>query len=139
MIQRLQSLWLLLAAAFAFLTYRFPFYSGDILDRNNLPHSTKFVASFDFVTLILTALLGVGCIIIIFLYKKRKLQLRLTITALMISILNLVVYFSKMSKFVRGELSFAAILSFAIPFFLFLAARGIWKDEKLVKSLDRLR
>ena len=23
--------------------------------------------------------------------------------------------------------------------FLFLAARGIWKDEKLIKSLDRLR
>ena len=139
MIQRLQSLWLLIAGMLALLSFKFPFYSGNILDKDNLEQPAKFTASFDFLTLFLTALLGIGCIIIIFLYKNRKLQLRLTIVALIVAILNLIVYFNKISKFEKGELSFAAILSFAIPFFLFFAVRGIWKDEKLVKSLDRLR
>jgi hypothetical protein len=32
-----------------------------------------------------------------------------------------------------------SLLAFAIPVFLVFAARGIWKDEQLVKSVDRLR
>ena len=99
----------------------------------------KFIASFDVLTLVITALLGVGCFIIIFLYKNRRLQLRLTISMLILSVLNVVVYFSRLGKFINGDLSFSAIFALAIPVFLFLAARGIWKDEKLVKSLDRLR
>jgi hypothetical protein len=31
------------------------------------------------------------------------------------------------------------VLTFLVPVFLFLAIRGISKDEKLVKSLNRLR
>ncbi|MGZ5286945.1 MAG: DUF4293 family protein, partial [Flavisolibacter sp.] len=31
MIQRIQSIWLLLAAVFAAITFRFPFYTGDWL------------------------------------------------------------------------------------------------------------
>ncbi|RYY52662.1 MAG: DUF4293 domain-containing protein, partial [Chitinophagaceae bacterium] len=32
MIQRQQTLWLLLSAAAAFLTFRFPFYTGDFME-----------------------------------------------------------------------------------------------------------
>ncbi len=139
MIQRLQTMWLFLASVFAFMTFKFPFYSGNIVGTDNQLELKKFIASFDILTLIIAGLLGFGCFIIIFLYKKRKLQFRLTITALILSILNLIIYFSRLGKFLKGELSFSAIFTLAIPIFLFLAARGIWKDEKLVKSLDRLR
>jgi len=136
MIQRLQSLWLLVAAALAALTFVFPFYSGKVIINGEFLNLT---ASSHPATLILTGALIPGCIIIIFLYKKRKLQLRLTILAIVISLLNIIVYVSQMNRFSQGNLSLAAIIYIAIPVFLFFAVRGIWKDEKLIKSLDRLR
>jgi dipeptide/tripeptide permease len=135
----MQSLWLLLAAACALLTYRFPFYSGNTIDQNNQLQPARFIASFDILINILTAIIIVICLVTIFLFKNRKLQLRLTIFALVVSILNIILYFNKLNKFIHGELSLSCIFAFLIPIFLFLAARGIWRDEKLIKSLDRLR
>ena len=136
MIQRLQSVWLLVAAVLAALTFIFPFYSGKIIINGEFLNLT---ASSHPATLILTGALTSGCLIIIFLYKNRKLQLRLTILAIVISLLDIIIYVSQMNKFSHGNLSFAAIIAISIPLFLFLAARGIGKDEKLIKSLDRLR
>jgi drug/metabolite transporter (DMT)-like permease len=139
MLQRLQSLWLLLSAVLACLSYGFPFYSGNVTLKDGALKFVKLTASYNFFILILTGILVAGCFIIIFLYKERKLQFRLTILALVISILNLFIYFNQMGKFTNGNLSFTAIIDFGIPVLLFFAARGIWKDEKLVKSLDRIR
>ncbi len=139
MIQRIQSVWLLLAAFSAALTYRFPFYSGNKTTTENKPEFEKLVASSHFLLLIFTAILVAGCIAIIFLYKNRKQQLWLTLAAAGLSALDIIIYFSQLKKFTDGTLSFSAAFSFAIPVLLLLAARGIWKDEKLVKSLDRLR
>src|SRR5215467_3719364 len=139
MIQRMQSLWLMLAGACALLTYRFPFYSGNTLDKNNQLQPARFIASFDILINILTAIIIVACLVSIFLFKNRKLQLRLTIFALLVSVLNIILYFNKLNKFIHGELSLSCVFAFLIPLFLFFAARGIWRDEKLVKSLDRLR
>jgi len=139
MVQRLQTVWLFLASIFAFMTFKFPFYSGNVVSSNNQLELKKFIASFDILTLIITCVLGMGCFIIIFFYKNRRLQFRLTIALLILSILNLVIYFTSLGKFLNVDLSFAAIFALTIPIFLFLAARGIRKDEKLIKSLDRLR
>ena len=38
----------------------------------------------------------------------------------------------------QGVSTITSIFVFAIPMLFFLAARGIYKDQKLVKSLDRL-
>ena len=135
MLQRIQSVWLLLAAIFLFLSFRFPFYSGNTAEKAGV----KFTAGYNFLTLVLTAILAAGCLAIIFLYKNRKLQLRLTIAALLVSIAILAVYFAGLRDFVSGELSFSAIFIFLVPVLLLLAGRGIYKDEKLVRSLDRLR
>jgi hypothetical protein len=78
-------------------------------------------------------------IVDIFLFKNRKLQLRLAILALIISIADIVYYFSKIKAFANGELSLASLFYFVVPIILFLAARGIWRDQKLIRSLDRLR
>jgi peptidoglycan/LPS O-acetylase OafA/YrhL len=139
MIQRLQSLWLFLSSFFSILSFWFPFYSGTITNPDKETHYEKLTASYNFLTLIMTGILAIGCLIIIFMYKERKSQFRLTILAAIISILNIIVYFNQLGKFTNGNLSFAAVVTLAVPVLLFFAARGIWKDEKLVKSLDRLR
>jgi len=139
MIQRIQTVWLFLAALFAALTYKFPFYSGNIINKEKVQLFEKLLASSNFLVLIFTAGLIVGTIIIIFMYKNRKQQMWLTAAAAGLSIINIILYFNELKKFVSGNMSLTAVFALAIPIFLLLAVNGIWKDEKLVKSLDRLR
>ena len=139
MIQRIQSLWLFLAATCAALSFKFPFYSGNIIGKDNLPVPERLIASSDFILLILTILLSAGTLIILFLYKNRKQQLWLTVAAIAVSIINIVIYFTEIKKYTSGTYSLSGIFVFAIPVLLILAARGIWQDEKLVKSVDRIR
>ncbi|HEU4862086.1 MAG TPA: DUF4293 domain-containing protein [Chitinophagaceae bacterium] len=139
MIQRIQTIWLFLSALCAAFTYKFPFYSGNIIGKDNIQRYEKLVASSNFLLLISTALLIGGAIAIIFLYKNRKQQVWLTLGAAGLSIINIIIYFSELKKFISGNMSLTAVFAFAIPIFLLLASNGIWKDEKLVKSLDRLR
>jgi hypothetical protein len=139
MIQRIQTVWLFLSALFAALTYKFPFYTGNVLNKENLQVYEKLIASSSFLLLIFTAGLVAGTIIIIFMYKNRKQQMWLTAAAAGLSIINIILYFTELKKFLSGNMSLTAVLALAIPVFLLLAINGIWKDEKLVKSLDRLR
>jgi len=139
MIQRIQTVWLFLSALFAALTYKFPFYTGNVLNKESLQVYEKLIASSSFLLLIFTAGLVAGTIIIIFMYKNRKQQMWLTAAAAGLSIINIILYFTELKKFLSGNMSLTAVLALAIPVFLLLAINGIWKDEKLVKSLDRLR
>jgi hypothetical protein len=140
MIQRLQSVWLLLAAAAAFCSLQFSFYSGTMLVENQSKR-VELTAQSNLLLLILSAGVGIASLISIFLYKNRKTQLRIVLVTLLVSILNLVLFFTQTKKFVPGEgnYSLTAIFAIVVPVFLFLAIRGIKRDEKLVKSLDRLR
>ena len=139
MIQRIQTVWLFLAALFAAFTYKFPFYSGNIVNKENLHIFEKLKASSNFLLLMFTAGLVAGTIFIIFMYKNRKQQMGLTAAAAGLSIINIILYFTELRKFISGNMSLTSILALAIPVFLVLAINGMWKDEKLVKSLDRLR
>lgn len=140
MIQRLQSVWLLLAAAAAFCSLQFSFYSGTMLVENQSKR-VELTAQSNLLLLILSAGVGIASLISIFLYKNRKTQLRIVLVTLLVSILNLVLFYTQTKKFVLGEgnYSLTAIFAIIVPIFLFLAIKGIRKDEKLVKSLDRLR
>ena len=139
MIQRIQTVWLFLAALFAALTYKFPFYSGNILNKENVQLYEKLVASSNFLILIFTAGLIAGTIAMIFMYKNRKQQMWLTIAATGLSIINIILYFNELKKFISGSMSLTSVFALAIPVFFILGINGMWKDEKLVKSLDRLR
>ncbi len=139
MLQRIQTIWLLLAFICGFLTLKFSFFSGNKLDANNVSTFTKLIASSSIIILILTVAVFIAAVISIFLFKNRKLQLRIILVTFLVSLLNIFLYYRETQKFVNGEYSFTAILTIAIPIFLLLAARGINKDEKLVKSMDRLR
>ncbi|HEY4155555.1 MAG TPA: DUF4293 domain-containing protein [Puia sp.] len=139
MLQRMQTLWLLFAAVCAFLTIRLSFYSGN-LEAAGQPASFQYLnAGFNTWILIITVGLIAASVVSIFLYKKRKIQSRIVIVSLLFSLLNIYLYYKQTLKFTHGDYALTSVLTFLIPVFLFLAARGIYKDEKLVRSLNRLR
>ena len=136
MIQRLQTIWLLLASACAFLSMKFAFY---YIGTNPQSTTDQFNATNNMLLLILTSMLGTLCLFTIFVFKQRKLQLWLTILAIVISALNIFLYFNSKQDNPGGGLALTSIFVFIIPLFLIFAARGIYKDQKLIKSMDRLR
>jgi hypothetical protein len=72
-------------------------------------------------------------------YKDRKLQLKLCLAGMILSILLLIGYFVQFGKIQRPTLALSCIFPFAVLAGFIMAFRGIRHDEKLVKSLDKLR
>ena len=138
MIQRQQSLWLLLSTICAFLSYKFSFFSGTKEGVKNLTEKAILDGGSTFFLLIVTGISLVLSLITIFLYKDRKLQLKLCIAGIILSILLLAIYFNEMRK-LSGSISLSSVFVFGILIGYIMAARGVWKDEKLIKSLDKLR
>jgi Domain of unknown function (DUF4293) len=140
MLQRIQTIWLLAASIAAFLTLKFSFFSGNKL-VNNVKQFVTLNAMSNIIIMILTVALAVAALIIIFLYKDRKMQLKLVFATTGVAFLNVTLYYLQTKNFVdnEGSYSLTSILAVVIPTFLLLAARGIYKDEQLVKSVDRLR
>jgi hypothetical protein len=136
MIQRVQTIWMILAATAVFLTLKYSFYSGTLAADNSY-HSV--MASDNFLLLILTSALGTGIIINIFLFKQRKIQLRIIILSLLCEGLNIFLYIKQTSKFSVGTFDLWSALHLLIILFLIFAAKGIYSDSKLIKESNRLR
>ncbi|WP_143310738.1 DUF4293 domain-containing protein [Chitinophaga vietnamensis] len=146
MIQRIQSLYLLLAAGAGAATLFYNLWKAKLSNgtESYVNASSNYVMYVIYIVIILLAL---GCI---FLYKRRKLQFRLTVFNILFAIGALVLQYSIVqqtaNKLNSGGVTItsatylpASFLPVALIILLFLAARGIYKDEKLIKSLDRLR
>ncbi len=139
MIQRIQTLWLLIASVCSFCTLSFPFYSGNILE-NNVKTFAELNGKTSIPLIILTVAIAIASLICIFLFKDRKMQLRITLATFVVSVGLIFLYFSIIkSKYVDGNLTISSMFVFFVPIFLLLSARGIYLDNKLVKSVDRLR
>ena len=136
MIQRIQSLWLLLAAACAFAGFKFSYYSGNKINDTAL-HELN--ATSTILLMITTIAVGVLGLINIFLFKKRTLQLRLCVLGILLEAVLIFLYYREVTTFLQGTYSLTAILHSIIVLAFVLAARGINKDEKLIKTSDRLR
>lgn len=141
MIQRIQSVWLLLATVASFLALKLPFYSGMIIKDGQPKAFAKLVATENILLTITTVATGLLTLIAIFLYKNRQLQTRICLIALLLSGLNLVLFYVQVKKFVpqEGNYVLTAIIPIVVPVLIIFAIRGIYRDQKLVKSLDRLR
>jgi len=135
MIQRQQSLWLLLSTISAVLSYVLPFYSGQLKDGKYF----KLDAENDFLLMIITGISIILSLVAIFLYKDRKVQLRLCFSGIALSLLILIIYFVQLKKFETGSISLSCLFVFAMIAGYIMSARGVWKDERLIKNLDRLR
>jgi len=136
MIQRIQTLWLVLAAAAAVLSIKFPFYTGSLIANNAY---LRFTAAENIPILVLTVISALISAITIFSFKNRGRQTGLTLLNIFVSIIILVLYFLRLKDFSTGAFSLTSLFAFALPVLLILALVGIRKDAKLIKSLDRLR
>lgn len=141
MIQRIQSIWLLIVALTAFATYTLTLYIGTLPDGSSRP----FLLAQSLLLVIIIIALGTLAIVCIFLFKNRRLQFRLSILGVVFSVGFLFLEYLKVEEFIKenkiltGSYQLGALLPVVMIVFFIMAARGIYKDEKLVKSLDRLR
>lgn len=136
MIQRIQSVWLLLAAIAVFFTIKLPFYSGT--DSMDMMYHVVTGTS-NLLILILSSSLGTCILVSIFLFRQRKLQTRLVWISIFVECLIIYLYYRETSFFNQGGLSFWAVLHPIILILLIMAARGIYKDAKLIRESNRLR
>ena len=141
MIQRIQSLWFLLASVAGFLTYQLPLWEGRLMENG----VKKFNATDNLLFFALTIAISILALATIFLFKNRQLQKKLSVIAILVSLGLIALEFYFVNDF-KTTLNLSestwkpgALMPILIAIFFFLALQGIRKDEKLIKSLDRLR
>jgi hypothetical protein len=143
MIQRIQSIWLFLASAASLASMKLAFYSGNKLSDLQNPNSPKTFASIDgmynIVMNINTVAIGLICLISIFLFKNRKLQMQFSALAIILESFLILQYQMSVGGFLEGNYAVGAILQPLVMLLLLLAIRGINKDNKLIQESDRLR
>ncbi len=153
MIQRIQTIFLLLSAISLGLLFWLPTMSFFLVDPKpatemNMLSDGSFDISDHVIFLVLTGLGALLSFVGIFLFKNRPLQANLARVAFIASLLILVLgglfFYKEWSEInasvdthFSGEFGLLSPLLAAI--FSFLAMRFIKRDDKLVKSSDRLR
>jgi len=155
MLQRIQSIYLLFASLVLFALFFFPLahnvyvsgkpvsvmVTGIFQDVNGAQQSTE---SFTALTAI-TAIVALIPLVIIFLYKNRKQQIAICYSAILV----LIGYSFWMAQTVKKAIGSVQLDTHTMGIGLFLtslsivllilSAKSIQRDEKLVKSADRLR
>ncbi len=146
MIQRIKSVFLLLAAAAAFGLFALPFASTDsAVQASGLFADATYNLQDNIALLILFCLAGALALISIFLFNNRKNQLlvgRLAIIANVVGlVLALILFMQDFQNLgaVKPEDELGLFLPILFTIFGALALRYISKDEKTVRSMDRLR
>lgn len=164
MIQRIQTIYLILVIAVCAAMFFLPIYSGtgtgvssnqnQMIEVKQAEVKMNFVVDFDAaakVRKLMTVLNTLDIVLIalsfvvIFLYKNRDSQLRMARYLILFSVIYIALIAASIFearamianiKDLFGIGTFIPVLS---PILLFLASRGIAKDIRLVKSSDRLR
>jgi len=157
MIQRMQTVWLFASAVVLLGLFVFPYVSyidlvglgkkimvtGVYSSVNNEP----IRESATWLKAVMVALVAICPIFIIFFYKNRKKQIRYALIAMLFIVL-LGVWMLCSANALLGEISQKVgfgnigVGFFLLPIalvFLAMAIRAIRKDEKMLKSADRLR
>lgn len=157
MIQRLQSLWLFIAGIFTALLFHDGLKFSALKDQSdhilqaasNTSFSDGIFTLDDHLFLIIAGALAVFLIVItIFLFKRRTLQIKISkVVLFVLLLLNGLAFYLMFNELnlinQNADVDLAvkpgAFLPFLSILFVYLAIRYINKDEKLVKSMDRLR
>jgi len=138
MIQRIQSLWLLLASSIAALIWFLPVFSDEETGK-------IFFITESLVLLLVVVFSGLISFASIFFFKKRSTQKQFIILNICLALATIALEYFQIENFKsqlgikQGHWQISAILPFFIILFLVFAYRGIRKDEKLLSSTDRLR
>ncbi|MCB0805674.1 MAG: DUF4293 domain-containing protein [Bacteroidales bacterium] len=156
MIQRIQSLFLFLVVILGILMFFSPlasFFSEMhnlklyVYKLENMVPGSEI--QFGFTTILPLLLFNIAITLLsgytIFLYKNRILQIKLIRFCMLLNMFIIVGVFFLYPRLIETrvegetEFGFSAYLPLVSLLFLYLANRYILKDEKLVRSIDRLR
>ncbi|MFR9649710.1 MAG: DUF4293 domain-containing protein [Rikenellaceae bacterium] len=154
MIQRIQTLYLLVISILMILTSLLPlaFFSGggqvvNLYSRGLYTPAGEVVQFMPYM-LVITIITAVMPLVIIFLYKNRITQIRLCVTQIVllfgvVVLLGVYFYLSYRSYAQFSDMSYGVHPAVAAPVIAiilnFMAVNAIVKDEALVRSLDRIR
>ena len=131
MIQRIQSIYLLVAAiSMTLISFKVPVYTLN---------ETMFMAQDDTKMFILTIVGAIFSLLGLFMFKNRKFQMKLIRLTVLIEMIIGVRLFMLLNKF---EVVLNNTLLFLMAFSLIaliMAYRGVKKDDDLVRSVDRIR
>ena len=148
MIQRKQTLFLLAVAIIAIVMFFIPFQK---LTENDqmwaiclMPGcSTEVISTYIYLPMVLNIIVLILSITVIFLYKNRRLQYKLSNLVMLFNVFIVGVFFVfiYISEGTVGTISyeFGSFLPLIGAAFAFLASHFIKKDELLVRSADRIR
>ncbi|TCD03697.1 DUF4293 domain-containing protein [Pedobacter psychroterrae] len=155
MIQRVQSIWLVLAVITLICMFFLPLlsknvngvvhgiYTSGLLTDIQTESASSYVVRYAFVPITLNLAAAILCFAAIFFFKNRKLQKGIILVAnFVIAALAVICFYS--GQQLPGGLNGASIaagtfLPLVALVFNLLAIRGIRKDEQLLRSADRLR
>lgn len=131
MIQRIQSIYLLVAAiSMSLISFKVTVYTLN---------ETLFMAQDDTKMFVLTIVGAIFSLLGLFMFKNRKFQMkliRLTVLIQMIIGIRILILFNQFEIVLNN--SFLFLMSFTL-LALIMAYRGIKKDDDLVRSVDRIR
>ena len=131
MIQRIQSIYLLVAAiSMTLISFKVPVYTLN---------ETLFMAQDDTKMFILTIIGAIFSLLGLFMFKNRNFQMkliRLTVLIQMIIGIRIFMLFNKFEVVLNN--SFLFLMAFTL-IALIMAYRGVKKDDDLVRSVDRIR
>lgn len=153
MLQRIQSIWLLLSAALLVALFLVPFGYLVLADQSTiqLEALNKVALPWDSMLNTCTKFIGIFSIhafafslIALFLFKNRKRQKRVVFVSTIFKVLVLVFvgiafYQDRSLTELTFHFHWAALFPIIAIIFDLLAVVGINKDEALIRSLDRIR
>ena len=147
MIQRVQTIFLLVVVAVAVCLLIFPFVSYEnLFNKFTVSVFTKpWSGTWHYVAGVLNIVILALAVVCIFLFKKRKLQYRIAnLLALLNVLLLIILLFTdliKVEELISGkkQILWPSYLPIVSMFCAFLAGIFIKKDENLVRSADRIR
>lgn len=148
MIQRIQSLYLLLAGVLSMLIYYLPL--GNLQADEIYHYHTCYlslgteVIMLAYGNAIVNALGGLLVFVIIFLYKKRNLQIRLCGLAILLFTILLAAMFFYAESYAgklngKMDYNYLILTPVLVIGLIYLALRATKKDEMLVRAASRLR
>jgi peptidoglycan/LPS O-acetylase OafA/YrhL len=147
MIQRIQSIYLLVASACSFALFGFPFASVDkkVADSALFSNDTVYNLSDNTALLAIYVLTGVVAFAAIFLFSNRNRQKTVAGVAAVFNLIGIA--FAVIVLMQDSVMDSAAVPNYGIGLYtpilglilILLAVRAIAKDEKMVRSMDRLR
>lgn len=145
MIQRLQSIFFLLAAGVFGAMFKVPMATSDTATAQFLSDKVYNVTDHP-VLMVLSGLGALLALITIFLFRRRKLQLKLGYVLIALAILLPLSAFllftgesAQMAQSVQVRDQFGMFLPAVAILFAAMANYYVKKDDHLVKSMDRLR